>query len=191
MKMGILLLALSAAQPGVLVDRIVAVVDRQVITHSELLTEARVALALRQSGKAASADLNHDFLGGFREYLINAILVSQQARRLASVEISDAELQQKARQFESAFRSQRAYRAFLRRFDISEEVVANILRRTLRNQRFVAERMRLRVLQSGKGAQMGDERYQKALKGWLDELRANADIRLPGPAGRLERQATP
>ena len=177
--------ALAATPPGMLVDRVVAVVDKQVLTQSELLIEARVALALREGGDAAAADLDEPIVRAFLDYVVNQMLVSAQARRLGAEQVAGSEVDREVQRFADLFRSSDAYRAFLRRFDVSEEALRHILERNLRNQRFIADRMRL----IGAGDRFADVRspeYQAALKKWLDELRDTGDVRVLGPTGELE-----
>lgn len=181
--------ALSAPAPrGVLIDSIVAVVDKEVITESELVTEARVALAWREGETAAAAELSDDFLSGMRDYLVNQTLVASQARRLGSVEVADEEVARRLWQFTQRFASANRYRAFLRRFGVAETTVQDILRRELRNERYVAQRLRTRVA-GGRAAASSQERSQQALGQWLSELRQGVEIRLVGPGGQLEQQA--
>jgi hypothetical protein len=184
-----LLLALLAAgsTPGTLVDRVVAVVDKQVVTQSELLLEARVALLLREGEVAATAELDDQALKAFLDYLVNQLLIAGQARRLGGVEVTAAEVEHDLRELARRFRSPDAYRAFLRRFDATEDQLRNILARTRRNERFIGDRMRL-IGAADRAADPGSPQYQQALRRWLDELRDAVDVRLLGPTNELELQ---
>lgn len=176
-----------AGPPGLPVDRIVAVVDKVVLTHSELLWEARVALALREGGEAATSELRPELLEAFRDYVIDQLLVAAQARRLGGVEVSGEEERRAVAQFAERFRSEAAHRSFLARFGLSQTVVANILRRNLRNEKYIAARRRLWGLAPGVEGS-GKQRADEHLRRWLLELREAAEIRLPGNDGSLERQ---
>ncbi len=169
--------------PGTLVNRVVAVVDKDVITYSELLLEARVALAYKEGEVVASGELDEAFLDTFLTYLIDQYLIAMQVRRLGGVDIQEAEAERELRRFAQRFRSSDAFRAFLRRFDIPEERLKTILVRMLKNDRYVAERMRIRLVEN---AGRDERRYQEALARWLEELRTSAEIRLLGPSGELE-----
>jgi hypothetical protein len=169
-----------------LVDRVVAVVDKQVITHSELLTEARLALA-SEGEVVASGDLDDQIVRRFLDYTVSQTLVAMQIRRLGSIDVSETEIDREVQRFSMRFRSNDSFRAFLRRFDISEESLRNFLARRVRNDRFIAERMRLKVPEGGDESAR-QARYEEALKRWLSELRAGAEIRLLGPTGELELQ---
>lgn len=176
----------GAVPKGTLVDRVVAVVDKQAITQSELLTEARVALALQVGEAAASGDLYADFLRTFVDFLVNQSLIAQQARRMGSAEVGEADIDRELRRFIMRFRSSDAFNAFLRRFDISDEVLRNIITRTLRNDRYIADRMRLRLLDADAAAARSSTKYKEALARWITELRESAEIRLLGPSDELE-----
>lgn len=178
----------GGAPPGTLVDRVIAVVDNEVITHSELLIEARVALALREGGEAASRDLAPELLTALLDYLVNQVLVASQARRSGVPLVAEHAVNGRVRQLQQRFRSQTAYDAFLRRFGISEAAIRRILRRDLQNQRFIDKQMRSRLLVLGSEHGNRQARYNHALKRWLEEQRDSVEIRLLGPDDQLERQ---
>lgn len=178
-------LALSAAlsSPGVLVDRVVAVVDREVITQSELILEARLTLAQRTGERAATAKLDDAFVAGYLDYLINQHLVAGQAQRLGFSAISDETVTEEISRLQEQFRSPTSFRAFLRRFGISDDRLAAFVRRELTNGRYVQKRMRARLM----GAELAPDssEYQESLARWLDELRETTEVRLLSPNGRL------
>ena len=174
--------------PGTLVDQVIAVVDKEVVTQSELLIEARLALALHEGEQAAVAQIDRRFLDDFLVYSVNQLLISHQARRLGSIDVADEEVESAVASLSRRFRSSAAYRAFLRRFGIEAETVRRVLRRNLRNERYVRRRLRLRLLGETNGKKLDEQRYQAVLGEWLRELRAAAEIRLLGPDGTLERQ---
>lgn len=184
-----LCLALAAAPPvdGNRVDWIVAVVDKEVVTRSELVAEARIALAYRGGETSEAAAFDEEFLRDFRDFLINQILIADQARRLGAAEVSEEEVGIELERFASGFRSAAAYEAFLRRYDIALETLRASLRRDLRNARFIDQRMRARLLASENAADR-DAQYVRVLEAWLSELRDAAEIRLPGKNGQLEVQ---
>jgi hypothetical protein len=183
-------LLFSAVPPGQLIDRVIAVIDKEAITESELVMEARVALALRTGEKAAGSDLAPTLLQELQDYVINQLLVAAQARRLGAADISDDDVNGRLRQFMQRFHSTESYQQFLQRHGISESMVRNILRRDLGNEVYIARRMKTRVaLPSDAGEQSDEElqeRYEKALAEWLSELRQSADIRILRDHGELE-----
>jgi hypothetical protein len=181
---------LLCGAPEVLVDRVVVVVDKEVVTESELLTEARVFLVMHEGERgakaAAASDLDPQFVETMRTLVINELLIAKQVRRVGYVDISEQEVEHAVRRFVQAFGTIDAYRAFARKFDLGESTLRDILRRELKHAKFVAPRLRPYAGQSENDD--GQQRYNDALDRWLSELRANADIRLLGPNGELERQ---
>lgn len=189
--LGLVALILAAPPPsGTLVDWVVAVVDKEVVTRSELVAEARIALAYRGGETSEGAALDEEFLRDFRDYLINQLVIAAQARRLGAADVSEAEVDVEVERFASGFRSVNVYEAFLLRYDIAVESLRGVLRRDLRNARFIDQRMRARLLTSENDPDR-DAQYVKALERWLHELREAADIRLPGKTGELEVQDAP
>ncbi|MEM6734249.1 MAG: hypothetical protein AAF658_21980, partial [Myxococcota bacterium] len=131
----LLLLALVTQDEGTRIDRVIAVVDQEVVTEAELVLEARLALARRGAVKSAAKPIDPRFLEGFLDYLVNQLLISSQARRLGSVSVSDDEVQQELDRFSDKFPSRSDFDGFLTQFDISEERVRGVLLRDLRNGR--------------------------------------------------------
>lgn len=174
------------AQAGVRVDRVEAVIDKDVIVTSELEAEARIQLVLRAGQTAGQVPLSEEFLSAFLDYLIDQYLVSARARRLGGIEVKDAEVESKIAEIRLAFPSIRAWDAFLRRFDIATDFLRDILRRNLRNERYIAERMRVRLVGSDALLNPSSEQYQDALKTWLRELREASEIRILNAEGILE-----
>ena len=191
MRAWVLMALLSA--PGTLIDRVVAVVDKDVITQSELFTETRVALAWREGEFAASADLNDALLDALRGYVINQTLVAAQARRLGTADVPAEQLEQRMWQFKQRFTSASVYQAFLRRFGITEAMVQDIFRRDLGNDRTLQQRVRSRLALPGseENQDSPQKRYEQAVQQWLDELRQSVEVRLIGPEGELELQGRP
>ena len=182
--------ALAAPIRGTIVDQVVAVVDKEVITDSELLVEARVALVAREGevGRAiAEGELDVDTLLRMRDYLVNQLLIANFIRRLGTVTVSEQEVDRAQQRFMKIFPSDDAYRAFKRKYDVPEPTIRSILRRELRNETYVKERMRS-WLTVGLSEAEREHRAQESLARWLADLRRGAEVRLLGPQGELELQ---
>ncbi|MBN1959500.1 MAG: SurA N-terminal domain-containing protein [Deltaproteobacteria bacterium] len=170
---------------GTIIDRVVAVVDKQVITQSELMCEARILLVLREGENAANIIFDQKMLNAFTDYLVNQALITAQVSRLGILEINSIEIKQEVNHFMLRFHSKDAYNDFMEKYDITTETLQNILARNLRNQRFITERMRLRIV-SGEKLNQDSEQYQAELRRWLNELKEAVDVRLLGPSNLLE-----
>ena len=201
--------AALASSGAVLLDRVVAVVDKQVITLSELYTEARIALVEREGVEAAIAiEFDSSLLAHFLDYVINQTLIARQVRRLEVGNVDEADLEKERSRFMERFPSQEAYLAFLQIYDISEQTIVAILYRNLQNGRFTSERMIARVPvtpQSGHRRPNPAEHsgtkleaisiqanaragYHESLQRWLLEMRSMTEIRLLGAHGELEKE---
>ncbi len=180
-------LMLQAKDRGVAVDQIIAVVDGEAITESELQQESRIALALRQGESAAFTELDEKVLGAFRDYVVNQMVVSVHVRRLGSVELSQKKIDNAIQKFKAKFRSPSSYEAFKRRFDIGEDKIRTILRRELRNQIFVQDRLRSRRL--GQRLDNGSQAWSdETMSTLLAEMKQTVEIRFLGPNQQLELQ---
>ena len=172
---------------GVEVDKIIAVVDGEAMTESELRQESRIALALRQGEAAALTQLDDKVLRAFRDYVVNQMVVSVHVRRLGTVELSQKKIDRAIQKFKAKFRSPSSYDAFKRRFDIGEDKIRTVLRRELRNQIFVEERLRSRQLsQRLDGQNQGWS--EEAMSTLLAEMKQTVEIRFLGPNQQLELQ---
>ncbi|MBI3178570.1 MAG: SurA N-terminal domain-containing protein [Deltaproteobacteria bacterium] len=165
-------------------DRVIAVVDNEVITYSELLREARVALVKREGEQIAGADLGAELLASFLDYLINQTMIAARARRVGGVEVSEQDVDREAARFAQRFRTPAAYQAFLRRFDISEEVLRDTLRRDLRSERYIQDRLRAWRVDAGDA-----DATAAAVKRMAQEMREGVELRVLGPSDELELQS--
>ena len=180
-------LTVGAKERGVAVDQIIAVVDGEAITESELRQESRIALALRQGEAAAFTELDEKVLGAFRDYVVNQMVVSVHVRRLGSVELSQKKIDSAIQKFKAKFRSPSSYDAFKRRFDIGEDKIRTVLRRELRNQIFVQDRLRSRRL--GQRLDNGSQAWSdETMSTLLAEMKQTVEIRFLGPNQQLELQ---
>lgn len=168
------------------IDRIVAVVDKEVLTESQLLAEARLNLAWRQGEAAAKADLSPALLKVLRTWTIDQMLIAGQARRLGSDDVSDEETAARVTTLTQRFASQARYEAFVSHFGITQAVVHETMARDLRCEHYMEQRMRTRLLGNAQSKSVEPERYAAAVKLWLEELRQSAEVRLEGPDGSLE-----
>lgn len=190
-------------------DRIVAVVERQPLLLSELELEARVAF-IRQGGAAASeSPLSEEDLARTLEYVIGQRLVWDEAERLQVFEVADEETGQALASFEGRFPSKVAFRHFLSSLEASEDQLAAVLRRELRVTRFLDSKVKLlarvgeeqlrdfyrdhpeqfagqsyAAVREAIKAHLTRERYRELTRTQLDELRTRADVRLLAPFAR-------
>lgn len=206
-----LALAVAAgAAPGGerVVEEVVAIVRNppgappRVITWTKLVEEARIALVSRGATEAASRPLDPEALRAALEWLVDQVLVSDEAGRLRLGEIDRAEVLAELRAFRGRFARPAGYEEFLRRAELSEDELAATLARTLRVQRYVESRvgrearvgeeevdrwLRERGTPEAAGpareavrARLAEEKAAAQVKELLRELRARADVRILG-----------
>lgn len=194
----VIVLLFPFALQAELVDRIVATVNTEVITASEL----SCAVALNQRLGNADTDriaLEATTLGG----LINRRLLVQEAHRLKFVEVSEQELSAEVENVAKRFASDKEFSDFLARLDMTRQDLARMLGEQLLAERFVEKKVGLYVRVSreeaesyfnGHAAEFKDKRFQDVQKmvlallteqkmglqlaQYLAELRGRADIRI-------------
>jgi hypothetical protein len=160
-----------------LVDGVVAVIGKQVVTLSQLRKEARVSLANHGEVAAAFQPLDDKELGSALDYLINQELVAGEARRLEVFEISPAEVDAEQRSLEHRFHWPETLSAFLSRFSISEPELQAMLRRSLRARRYIDHRLRLQ-LQPDAGKVIAGPTIEELAASLVSELRARSSVRI-------------
>ncbi len=164
---------LAELEGATLVDSVVARVNRHPITESQLDLEARLALA--EHGELATAEgrLTEPQLSSALDYLIDQLLLEDEAERLQVFEIDDDETRKALAQLAARFPSARPLQSFLDRFGIPADMLEASLRRGLRAERYLDSKIRVQVQGGTSTAEA-----QEAAKELVAQLRARADIRL-------------
>ncbi|WP_205525683.1 hypothetical protein [Pyxidicoccus trucidator] len=135
----------SQEATGRVVDRVVAVIEGQVLTLSELRFEARVALVQRGGMQALEAPLDEDTLRGALELIINQRVQVLNADRLQAFPAEPAEVQARLAVFQLRVGGEAALRRFLARHDVDLAGLETVLARGLRAERILDSRIRLRA----------------------------------------------
>jgi hypothetical protein len=222
-----LALALSAAPPpggvaappaapptpeGRLVDEIVAVIRNpssappRVITYTKLVEEARIALVSRGATEAATGPLDRAALRAALEWLLDQMLVADEAAKLRLDDVDRDALAAEVRRFRGRFAAPAAYERFLSEGELSEDELAATLARTMRVERYVQSRVgrSARVgddevdrwlaergkpgaaapVRDAARSQLAEDRAKAQVREILQELRGRADIRIVGQLGQ-------
>lgn len=167
-------------------DRVVAVVDKEVVTASRLMAESRLALAYRRGEIAAASVLDEELLLAFRRYVIEQMLVAGQIRKLGGVDVSEEQINARIDALMQRFSSSASYHAFRHRFGLSEEMVRDIAARDLRNEAYLQMRIRARLLTTANPNTISKQRYEAAVQRWIEELYQSAEVRVEAANGLLE-----
>ena len=126
----VVLLGLAAAEPQ-LVDAVAAVIDRRVITRTEVDVEARMALIARGVTSPFEVALDNSFRGAMLDALLVEELLALEARRTVGVAVREADVDAAMDELRQHLEQQGGYDAFLARVSLDEEGVRTILRRQL------------------------------------------------------------
>lgn len=200
----------AATGEGRLVDEIVAVVRTpsappRVVTYTKLVEEARIALVSRGATEAATGPLDRAALRAALEWLLDQMLVADEAAKLRLDDVDRDALAAELRRFRGRFESAAAYERFLAEGELSEDELAATLARMLRVERYVQSRVgRLaRVdddevdrwlaergapaagspVRDAARSQLAEDRARVQVRELLSELRGRAEIRIVGHLG--------
>lgn len=153
------------ATEGRVVDRVVAIIEGQVLTLSELRFEARVALVQRAGVQALEAPLDEETLRSALELIINQRVQVLNADRLQAFPAEPSEVRARLAAFEARIGGEAALRRFLAAHDVSGEELEGVLARGLRAERILDSRIRLR-------AQVGETEVRRYYEQHADEYLA-------------------
>jgi hypothetical protein len=156
---------------GAIIDRVVAVIEDQVLTLSELEFETRVALVQRGGLRAAEATLDERALGSALELAINQRLLVASADRLQAFTAERSEVETRLRLFRERFEDEAALLAFLARHEADVEQLARVLERGVRAERILDSRIRLRAQVSEAEVRRYWQQHAAALGGPYEALR--------------------
>ncbi len=154
------------------IDRVVAVLrspaapEPRVVTLSRLRQETRIALVSRGAALAATRPLDGAALGAGLQWLIDQLLLLDEASRLQVFEVDRAEAAAELARFRARFDRASDYADFLVRSDLPEEELDAVLCRMLRVQRYLESR-------ASHAAQVSEAE----VAAWLDEHAAEIGAR--------------
>jgi peptidyl-prolyl cis-trans isomerase SurA len=123
----------AGAANAELVDRIVAIIDREVVTLSE--AEQAKEIARVRTGEEPS-------LPGIVERLIESRLVEREVERFAGEEVSEQAVEAALDELRRGFPNDSGFREKLARSGLSEQDVRGALRRQVRVARYLERRFR-------------------------------------------------
>ena len=185
-----------------LVDRVAATVNEQVITVSEVYAKARIILVLRGGKGALELPIDDSLKKDVLDFLINQAVVLSEAERLSVFDINKTEINKKTEQFKNFFLNDIDYLNFLTKIGIDQDELENVLSKDLRVDRYLKNKVSLLVKVSdkeirnfyqknsnrfkGKSYQqmyqvvksyLFNIQYEKMIKTWLRDLKAKSHIR--------------
>lgn len=163
------LAALFAAAPSPpagerVVEEIVAVIRNpptappRIVTLTKLVEEARVALVSRGATAASAGPLDREALRAALDWLIDQILVADEAARLRIDEVPRQDVLDELQRFRARFPARAQYDRFLATSELTEDELVVTLARMVRVQRYVESRV-------GRAARVADDEVDR----WLHE----------------------
>ncbi len=152
---GWMLVALLVAQPGEIIDRVLAIVAGDVITQSDVL----LARDLQLVSTGSASDPTREILTA----LVERALVLSEVERYAPPEPASGEIDRRIQTIRTRFQTPEAFEAALARAGLEDRHLREILRQDLRIEAYLAERFP----SAGRGALVRD---------WIAGLRRRSDI---------------
>jgi hypothetical protein len=196
-------LAQAIPTNDILVDEIVAVVNRHLITMSEVREEVVLLQVEHRSQDWASHELNGELLKEITETLIDQRLLLDEANKLGLPLVSEEERRQVLESFTQRFRDAREYQRFLSDNALDGSDIADALVRHLRVERLKEnkllvmpavtaetvreyyERNRLSfggatfdVVSEAIRLRLITQQREKWLTRWMSELRRHAEVKV-------------
>lgn len=196
-----------ASEQAPVYDRVVAVVNRQVITLSELQFEARVALLQAGGPEALATPLDGPLLRSTLEYVIGQRLQVAEAEKLQAFSVEPQEVDAAVYALERRAGGAAALRGILSRSDLDPDALSAVVARRIRAERALDGKLRLKAQVSDAEVRRAwetrpeyrarpleearpelrdrlvRERYRELAAAELQRLRRAADVRVvDGPA---------
>ena len=131
----------AAPAERVALDAVAAVVDRRVITVSEVQAEARLALLDKAGPPAAEGSLDAQLLRTVRDHVLTQELLAIEARRTASAPMKEGVVDARVQALRERFASSEAAAAFFARYGIDDELLRARARRDLMVQALLSEQL--------------------------------------------------
>ncbi|MFH1808254.1 MAG: SurA N-terminal domain-containing protein [Pseudomonadota bacterium] len=192
-----------AVRQEVLVEALVATVNQSVITLGQVEAEARLVLLRRGGAAGAERAIDDGLRAAVLQYMINQEIILAEARRLQLFQVPEEAIHDEVVRIARLFGDRDHYLAFLAHQGLSESDVVDIVRRDLRVARFLKSRVQMMARLSPDEVQvyynahaadfpersldevraevedrLGRERHDQAIRDWVGELKARAEIRI-------------
>lgn len=190
------LILLPFAASAELIDRVVASVNNEAITFSELNQAVSFNIAV---GGGSTENLREQTLEG----LINRRLLTQEAYRLKFVEVSEQDIDTEIEKLKKRLGPDAALADFLTRLDITAGQLRRMLRERLLVERFIEKKIGLFIRVSREEAQdffnrnaarfkgrrfqevqkeitagLQEQKLEEQMSQYLAELKSKADVRM-------------
>jgi hypothetical protein len=191
--------AAAAAAERRLVDEVVAVVESQTITLSELSAETRIRLVEQQGAQLADAMPDRELLAASLRRVVEERVVLAEVDRLKLFDLDRAEVDAALARLRGKFPARERWEAFARSLQLTDDEIAAVLARGIRVARYLDNRLKLAAqlrdselddalrARGGTGVpadreglrqKLAREKYDRLLGELLGDLRRRADVRV-------------
>lgn len=143
LQLVILLVAGPAAGQEILVDDVVAVVNRHVITRSEIRQEAELVLVEQRGDRGLEREITPEFLVKVMELLINQRVLLDEAQKMGVPAVTEQQRERLLLGFRRRFSDPEVYARFLYAHDLTEDEIGDILVRHYRVERLKERKLRV------------------------------------------------
>ena len=126
-----------------LLDEVVAVVEAQTVTLSELEAETRIQLVQLRGAQMATVPLTRAVLAAALRKLVDERLVLAEVDRLRLFDPDRGSVEKEQARLRSRFATIVAYEAFLRQLEMTDDEVGAVLARGLKVSSYLDSRLRL------------------------------------------------
>jgi len=131
-----------SAQAQQIVDQIVALVNEDIITRSDLLW----SLALDPKAPSPAGPLSSDILRQKLDVMIDQRLIEQEARRVPAADVTQQEIDQRRTALIKQFQTEAAFRQRVESVGLTPQKIDELIREMILIERFVDFRFRSFVL---------------------------------------------
>ena len=128
----------TAAQTAKIVDQILALVDGDIITRTDLIWN----IALDPKGPSPDGPLSSDLLARELDITIQQRLIAHEAERLPSAEVTQEEVNKRRGEWIGQFSSEAAFRKRVESVGITPEKLDDLIRQSIIMDRFIDFRFR-------------------------------------------------
>src|SRR5258708_7447575 len=133
----------AAAAERRLVDEVVAVVESQTITLSELSAETRIRLVEQQGAQLADAMPDRELLAASLRRVVEERVVLAEVDRLKLFDLDRAEVDAALARLRGKFATRERWEAFTRSLQLTDDEIAAVLARGIRVARYLDNRLKL------------------------------------------------
>jgi hypothetical protein len=146
---------------GVVVDQIIALVNDETITRSDLLW----SIALDPKAPSPAGPISSDILQRRLEVIIDESIIGQEAARVPSAPITEEDINRRRAELIASFPSEAAFRERVESVGLTPDRINDLIRQMILRERFIEFRFRSFVLVTDRDIQRYyDEKFAPEMR---------------------------